>query len=290
MQLRNPARAHRAFTLIELLVVVAIIALLIGILLPALGLAREKGRQAVCLSNAKQIVLAALLYGQDYGEIWPGLQRTPHYAPPNGQSGWAYTYRRQPGLLWDYVDRADKVAECPTNRRQSSRGDDSDQNMFDNAFLNFDYTMVVRMEGAKMDIQTRAAYLRNPAPYSVHTNPPDSLGDDLQGDNALVHLPGLPLFVGESTQFWNESPTDGAWSNRDQISEVHSGGGTVGYLQGNAEILYSPHGNGNLLEETADLTADDFYVLGPSGWTRLEKHEGDWGRAFKYWGWINAPH
>lgn len=58
-------RTYSAFTLIELLVVIAVIALLIGILLPALGSARNAGRSAACLSNTRQLTLAANMYMQD---------------------------------------------------------------------------------------------------------------------------------------------------------------------------------------------------------------------------------
>jgi len=59
--------------LIELLVVVAIVALLIGVLLPALGRARGAGQQSVCASNIRQLVIANDLYAGDHGESYaPG--------------------------------------------------------------------------------------------------------------------------------------------------------------------------------------------------------------------------
>jgi prepilin-type N-terminal cleavage/methylation domain-containing protein len=64
-------RRSRGFTLIELLVVIAIIAILAAILFPVFARAREAARKATCISNVKQITLAAIMYAQDYDEVLP---------------------------------------------------------------------------------------------------------------------------------------------------------------------------------------------------------------------------
>jgi prepilin-type N-terminal cleavage/methylation domain-containing protein/prepilin-type processing-associated H-X9-DG protein len=68
------AMRRHGFTLIELLVVIAIIAILAAILFPVFAKARDKAKQASCLSNLKQLDLAVIMYCGDYDDVFPIAQ------------------------------------------------------------------------------------------------------------------------------------------------------------------------------------------------------------------------
>ena len=85
---------HRtAFTLIELLVTVAIIAILAALLLPALSQAREKARQAVCMSNLKQIILGWQMYINDNEGCLPAYDTSEWGAAGANIRKWAFLIR-----------------------------------------------------------------------------------------------------------------------------------------------------------------------------------------------------
>ena len=127
-------RTHRlrGFTLVELLVAIGIIGLLMALLLPVLARARIQARQAVCMSNLRQMLTAVQVYTDDHRGRLPLSQ----WSIPD-QAHWAWDFSRVrdpddgawsilPGLLWSGMGLTDPTAvqQCPEfDGRSNSPGD-----------------------------------------------------------------------------------------------------------------------------------------------------------------------
>jgi prepilin-type processing-associated H-X9-DG protein/prepilin-type N-terminal cleavage/methylation domain-containing protein len=112
----------RGFTLVELLTVIGLIAVLIAILLPALNVARESAKSVQCLSNLRQLAMAAQNYAVEYHGRYPPAQYSA--SSPGGMVYYSWDFTMTPGgmvpgLLW--TGQTDvRVEQCPSFDRSYS--------------------------------------------------------------------------------------------------------------------------------------------------------------------------
>ena len=104
------------FTLIELLVVIAIIAILAGMLLPALSLAKSKAKEAACKGNNRQIIMGLVMHVHDF-EHYPVYNVDPNVGLEN--AFWPQTLSTYTGAVW-----TNKLYKCPAYKGMTLGGND----------------------------------------------------------------------------------------------------------------------------------------------------------------------
>jgi prepilin-type N-terminal cleavage/methylation domain-containing protein/prepilin-type processing-associated H-X9-DG protein len=217
---------QKGFTLIELLVVIAIIAILAAILFPVFAQARDSARQATCLSNTKQVGLAAIMYSQDYDETFPRLDNngSKYYGEdfylgvPVDTPDWGDMTLSQKGLsdsenvmffgsLQPYI-KNEQVSICPSIGATNWSGAvaDAAQNgitwggPYDPTKVNLYYNSLGQMAVNILVIDWNAY-------WSTSFN---MRGTAARGRLAAIQRPAeVILFTAESSWDWNTSLTNG---------------------------------------------------------------------------------
>ena len=300
------SRIRRAFTLIEMLVVIAIIAILVSLLLPALKHAREAARTVLCLSNLKQIGVAITAYAGDYKQqIFESGVDNPfrfwHSGPTNPTLPISSSNPATLGPIWEYVTKTDNIFASPSNKRRNiadlnSTGTEAEWNTPDrqsqkalfNQFLtarsfNFDYTMVTGASGARIDTPRIFAMDRGCRTLTGTANRPT------QPSPANIQiLRSLPVFFEEDTMFHNSPSPDGMYSNWDEVARRHGKDGHVVYLTGDVEAFKGPRGpRADTQSDVGEFTGNDLWVQGFGG--RWYQVAPSWPINARLFGWINNP-
>jgi prepilin-type N-terminal cleavage/methylation domain-containing protein len=235
-----------AFTLIELLVVIAIIAILAGLLLPALARAREESRRKSCNSNLGQIIKAMITYQEPNGDFIPSHENS-------NDDEWSPTPWESLALLYPtYVDNP-KVFKCPSTSDDPNILIAYDEgkrlNLFaaaeadDNASgSKSDEEFLVIIDARELgnvsvnDKKSRPSYLYDELTHFRDVGPSQAIAADANGcawrgkDGKLVEQPDEDTSIDDGQTLWVRTPAN---SNHDSGQNVMYFDGHIKWMESN---------------------------------------------------------
>lgn len=163
---------RRGFTLIELLVVIGIIAALIGLLLPALSVARQNARTTACLSNLRQMIVAANIYAQHNGGRYPVARW--------GSENWDFAIingKPAPGLLWRGQTDL-RIQQCPAFDGKSNTPFDPYTG------YNYNTSFIGHGQGETVEAPAKLVHVRQPSRTALFGD-----GEYYAGANKFMRAP-----------------------------------------------------------------------------------------------------